>query len=76
MSDQQFIDHKLLSRIDACLTTTGMSPTEFGLKAINDKRLIPDLREGRELRRATREKIEQFIAEQTEPAKPTRKVRQ
>jgi hypothetical protein len=58
MSDSpKFIDTDLLARIEAYMAANGMTPTEFGLKATNDRRLLPDLKEGRELRRATREKI-------------------
>jgi len=65
---EKFIDQDLLDQIDAFLTSTGMSATAFGLKVTNDRRLIPDLREGRDLRGTTRRKILEFIAAPPPPA--------
>jgi hypothetical protein len=53
----------LLSRIERCLRRTGLSPTRFGRLAVNDGRLIHDLRRGRELRSGTRERILRSIEE-------------
>lgn len=61
----KFIDQDLIERIETFRSEVGLSVTDFGIQAVNDRRLIPDLREGRELRRATRHRIEQFIAEQS-----------
>lgn len=53
----------ILKEIEACLRTTGMLPTQFGLRAVNDAMLVLELRRGREPRRATRERIRACIAE-------------
>ena len=37
----------LLPEIDRYLRETGMSPTRFGRRAVNDPRLVLDLRAGR-----------------------------
>lgn len=47
----------LLRRIDQYLRRSRMSPTQFGRETVNDSRLIRDLRNGRELRRKTVERI-------------------
>lgn len=57
----KFVDHDLIDRIDAFLAKSGMSVTAFGLKVTNDRRLLPDIREGRDLRGSTRQKILAFI---------------
>lgn len=51
----------LLTRIEKFVAATGMSPWAFGRAAIKDTNLIDDLRAGRELRRATRERVEQYM---------------
>ena len=61
---EKFIDQDLLNQIDAFLASTGMSATAFGLKVTNDRRLVPDLRDGRDLRGTTRRKILDFITSQ------------
>lgn len=38
----------LLTRIDRYLRHTGTPPTTFGRRAVNDPRLVGDLRNGRE----------------------------
>lgn len=61
----RFIDYDLIARIEQCITVHGLNQTSFGIKSVNDPRLLLDLKEGRELRRATRERIEAFIAGQS-----------
>lgn len=39
-----------------------MTPTGFGIEAVNDSALMTELCEGRELRRKTRARIEDFMA--------------
>jgi len=39
-----------------------MAPSQFGDDAMGDRHLVRELREGRELRRATREKVRGFMA--------------
>lgn len=52
---------ELLKRIDRYLAKRNMSPTAFGRLAANDPRLVHDMREGRELRTPTRERIHAFL---------------
>ncbi len=54
----------LLRKVEIFLRRTGMPPTRFGRAAINDPRLVRDLRQGREPRRETTARIEAFIAGQ------------
>lgn len=62
-----------LASIQRYLRHTGMAPTRFGRCAINDPRLVEDLRRGRELRPATAARIAAYIAAQhaQEHAAPT-----
>jgi hypothetical protein len=55
----------ILIEIEAYLSATGMSPTTFGQHTINDPALVIDLRRGRELRRATCQRIRAYIDEKT-----------
>lgn len=57
----------VLSKIERHLRRTAMPPTKFGRLAINDPRLVRDLREGRELRARTAARIEAFLA--SEPSR-------
>ncbi|UVO51911.1 hypothetical protein M0208_15845 [Sphingomonas sp. SUN019] len=54
----------LLLKIDRYLRRTGMPPTKFGRLAVNDPRLIGDLRAGRVLRPPTRARVEAFVGEE------------
>lgn len=56
----------LLALIEAFLDKTGMKPTRFGIEAAKDPRLVFSLREGREPRRATADRIRRYI--ETAPA--------
>lgn len=49
-------------KIDRFLRRTGMPPSKFGRLAVNDPRLVKDLRGGRELGHAICTRIESFIA--------------
>jgi 2,4-dienoyl-CoA reductase-like NADH-dependent reductase (Old Yellow Enzyme family) len=51
----------LLPRIDRYLRHTGTPPTRFGREAVNDPRLVEDLRRGRELRPCTSARVERFL---------------
>ena len=51
----------LLVRIDRCLRCTRMRPTTFGRRAINDPRLVGDLRLGRQPRARTVARIEALL---------------
>lgn len=52
----------LMVEIDRFLRHTSMSPTTFGRRAINDPRLVHDLRRGRELRPRTVARVEAFLS--------------
>lgn len=52
----------LMVKIDRYLRHTNMPPSTFGRRAINDPRLVPDLRRGRELRPGTTARVEAFLA--------------
>lgn len=47
----------LRRRIELYLRRTRSTPTRFGRDAINDPRLVQDLKNGRELREATEARI-------------------
>ena len=53
----------LLPRIDRYLRHTATPPSTFGRRAINDPRLIFDLRNGRQLGVRVAKKVESFLAE-------------
>ena len=52
---------KLLAEIYAYRTRTGMTPTRFGLEAVNDGHLLARLQAGREPRRAKIERVRAFM---------------
>ena len=52
----------LLVKIDRYLRHTLMPETRFGRLAVNDPRLVHDLRLGRQLRPETAAKVEAFLA--------------
>lgn len=55
----------LLAEIDEALKKTGMSPSKFGLGAVNDSSFVFDLRSGkRDLRLSTVQRVRDFIAGQ------------
>lgn len=58
----------LLAEIDAFLISKGMTEREFGLSSVKDHKLIPDLRNGRELRQATAGRIRRFMTEMARAA--------
>lgn len=51
----------LLKDIEKFLTDTGMLPTAFGKDALNDPNFVFDLRQGRDYRNSTAERIKNFI---------------
>jgi len=53
----------VLGKIDGYLKRTGMPPTRFGRLAVNDPRLVGDLRNGREPGQRVRERIDAFLAQ-------------
>lgn len=52
----------LLAEIEAFLDRHDMHPTCFGLGAINDGRVVFNMREGRDLRWKTQERIRAYMA--------------
>ena len=51
----------LTQRIEVYLKESGLTESDFGRAAINDPNLVRQLREGREPRRRTRERIAAFL---------------
>lgn len=58
----------ILSEIERFMADRGMTATAFGTSSVNDPRLVFDLREGRELRRSTRVRVETFMQGKVEAA--------
>ncbi|MBO9711404.1 hypothetical protein [Sphingomonas sp.] len=56
----------VLRKVEKFLRKTDMPPTKFGRLAVNDPRLVGDLRNGREPRARTVQRIEAFLAAQAE----------
>lgn len=56
MKKIEFLDY-----VEGFLKTTGMSATTFGIKAVNDSRIVFMLREGRECREETQARVLDFI---------------
>jgi len=53
----------VLAKIDRYLKKTGMPPTRFGRLAVNDPRLVGDLRNGREPGSRVLARIDAFLAQ-------------
>lgn len=53
----------LMVEIDRFLRKTAMPPTTFGRRAVNDPRLIGDMRRGRQLGEGTIARVRRFLAE-------------
>ena len=51
----------LLLRIDQHLRCTGLSPTRFGREVLGDPNLVQQLRQGRELRPATLNRVLAYL---------------
>lgn len=51
----------LLLRIERHLRLRRMTPTRFGREAVGDPNLITQLRDGRELRRATTQRVVDYL---------------
>jgi hypothetical protein len=52
---------KLIAKIQAYCRKHGLTDTSFGWAALKDPNLVSDLRAGRELRRKTLEKLQNFM---------------
>lgn len=51
----------LLEDIEAFCAARELSEAQFGLLALNDKNFVPQLRDGRDIRFSTAERVRQFI---------------
>jgi len=51
----------LIERIEAHLRLRRMTPSRFGREAVGDPKLVPQLRDGRELRAATARRVLAYI---------------
>jgi len=58
----------LLTTIERYLRKTGIAPTRFGRDAVGDPQFVSDLRNGREPRETTVQRVTNYLAESTEPA--------
>lgn len=58
----------LLAEIEKFCAEAGLSESQFGTLALNDKNFIPQLREGRDVRLSTVERVRAFIAAQEKAA--------
>lgn len=52
----------ILRKVERYLRQHEMPATKFGRMAVNDPRLVGDLRNGRELRARTQARVEAFLA--------------
>lgn len=52
----------LLIKIDRYLRETGMPPTKFGRVAVNDPRLVGDLRNGRQPGPSVADRVERIVS--------------
>jgi hypothetical protein len=53
----------LLSEIEALLRETGVSPTKFGLAAVNDGHLVANLRKGASITLKTADRVRAYLAQ-------------
>lgn len=53
----------LLSQVEAFLLEADMLPTRFGIEAMNDSAFVFDLRQGKDVRLSTAEKVVKFMAD-------------
>jgi hypothetical protein len=51
----------LLNDIEAFIETHEMSPTQFGIAALRDKHFIRDLKNGRDIRLSTEQRVRRFM---------------
>lgn len=58
---------KLLSDIEGFLKAKGMTPTTFGESALNDRKFVFDLREGRRVWEETETKVRDFMRDYRAP---------
>lgn len=63
------IQQIILDQVEAYLAATGMRPTVFGLRAVNDGHFVSRLRVGCNLTTKTIGKVQSFIADNPAPEK-------
>jgi hypothetical protein len=51
----------MLHEIESFMRMKQVPPTRFGREAVNDPRLVFDLRQGREMNKRTRGRVEAYI---------------
>jgi hypothetical protein len=51
----------LLSDIDAFLAAHQMSEARFGVEALGDKHFVQELRQGRDIRLSTQDRVRRFM---------------
>lgn len=56
-------ESELLAEMQAFKERTGLSLTQIGVRAVNDSALATSLKAGRELRRMTRQRVRDFMAD-------------
>lgn len=54
---------RLLAEVESYLIDRGVTESFFGREAMSDHKLIPELRNGRELRKASRLRVRKYIAD-------------
>lgn len=65
----------LLTEIESYLQLTGDTMTQFGLEVANDSHFIPRLKQGRQPRLATIDRVRRYIDSQTSTVTSSRKYR-
>lgn len=58
---------QLLDEIDAFLERSGTAETTFGMKVLNDRGFVSNLRKGRTTTLKTADKVRAYIAEHSAP---------
>lgn len=58
---QRFMSSTLIDQIDAFVDLHGMSPITFGRKALGDPHFVKELREGRDIRVSTLDRVQNFM---------------
>ena len=64
--------HALLTEIEGFLAEFGVSPTKFGLAAVNDGHLVKNLRSGASVTLKTADKVRAYMANQRSVASAQR----
>jgi len=62
------INEQFLREIEQFLAEQGMSPSRFGLLALNDREFVRRMRRGSDVRTRTIEKVKQFMASERQKA--------